>query len=219
MADNTVPHGAHLGPLFPPAYHRPWLRYADAVDGAEAGNGEPAGAAGAAGDAPQGNAAADKVEVDWKAESRKHEARAKANLARAEANEDAARRLKEIEDANKTESQKASDRIAQLEAENKTYKQREQETAWRDEVSEATGVPASVLRGSTLEEIQEHAESLKSVLTPEPGPKKDGPVSTIGQEPRNPGAVPLRDQIAAAEKAGDRELVSALKAIQLGNPS
>lgn len=29
-----------LGPLFAPSFHRPWLRYVDAVDGGEGGNGE-----------------------------------------------------------------------------------------------------------------------------------------------------------------------------------
>lgn len=214
MADETAPHGAALGPLFPPAFHRPWLRYVDPVDGAEGGTGEQATTTPTT---PQGDPE-EKREIDWKAEARKHEARAKENLARAKANEEAAKRLAEIEEANKTEAEKTAERLAKLEAENQSYKQREQQATWRAEVAKATGVPADVLRGSTLEEIQAHAETLKPLLTGQAA-TKDAPVPTVGQTPANPGAVPLREQIAAAEKAGNRELVAALKAMQLGSSS
>ena len=170
---------------------------------------------------PQGGTGGPTPEIDWKAEARKHESRSKEWAAKAKTNEDAARRLAEIEEANKTEAQRAQDRIAELESENSKYKQREQQAAWRAEVAEATGVPAEALRGSTLEEMQEHAETLKPfIATPsEPEPEKDKPVPTVDQTPGTPGNVPLSEQIAAAEKAGNRDLVAALKAIQLGSPS
>lgn len=55
--------------------------------------------------------------TDWKAEARKHEKRAKDNYARAEANEEAARRLADLESANQSEAQKTADRISKLETE------------------------------------------------------------------------------------------------------
>ncbi len=150
------------------------------------------------------------AETDWKAQSRKWEQRAKENLAAAE-------KLAQLEEQNKSEAEKAADRLAKLEAENNALKLEKQQSQWRDEVAETTGMPASVLRGSTLEEIEAHAESLKSAfqVAAKQDPK-DPPVPTVGQTPQTPGNVPLREQIAAAEKAGDRDLVAALKAAQLG---
>lgn len=158
MATNTTPHGDRntLGPQFPPAFHRPWLRYVDPVEGAE--NTPPA--------EPQ--------ETDWKAESRKWEDRAKENLKRANANEDAARRLAEIEESNKTETQKLQeerDRAQQELASERTAR-------LRVEVAAEKGVPAALLSGSTREELEASATALvefrgekpADVPTPEPTP-------------------------------------------------
>ena len=99
-------------------------------------------------------------ETDWKAEARKWEARAKENSK-------AADRLSEIEEANKTEAQKVADRLAAAEAKVAEYEREKQTAAWRNEVAEATGVPVAALRGSTKEELEAHAEALKSLITPE----------------------------------------------------
>src|SRR5690606_24445139 len=96
-------------------------------------------------------------EPDWKVEARKWEARAKENS-------DAARRLAEIEEASKTEAEKAAERLAALEAENAAFKQEKQVATWATEVSEASGVPVAALRGSTKEELEAHAETLKSLI-------------------------------------------------------
>lgn len=159
---------------------------------------------------PQTPAAPSAAEPDWKAQSRKWEQRAKENLAAAE-------KLAQLEEQNKSEAEKAAERLAKLEAENNALKLEKQQAQWRDEVAEATGVPASVLRGSTLEEIEAHAESLKTAfpVAAQQNPQ-DPPVPTVGQTPQTPGNVPLREQIAAAEKAGEHELVAVLKAAQLG---
>src|SRR5690606_17969818 len=58
-------------------------------------------------------------EVDWKAEARKWEDRAKKNS-------DAAQRLAEIEEASKTAEQKAAERLAELEQKVNEYETREQ---------------------------------------------------------------------------------------------
>lgn len=46
-----------------------------------------------------------------------------------------------------------------------TFETEKQVTSWRDEVAKATGVPAAALRGSTKEEFEAHAETLKPFLT------------------------------------------------------
>jgi len=116
-------------------------------------------------DAPQGDAEATTdntsqneapKETDWKAEARKWESRAKESFAAAKANEDAAKRLAEIEEAQKTEAQK------QQEALERAQKELADVTAAkvRAEVAAAKGVPAALLNGSTQEELEASADAL-----------------------------------------------------------
>lgn len=175
--------------------------------------------AGADGAAQPTDASADDTQpsvedpIDWKVEARKWEDRSKANKAAADANKAAADKLARLEEANKTEAQKQADKLTKLEAELAEYKTREQVAAWTKEVADAEGVPGDLLRGSTREELEAHAKQLKPLITAAP---KAQPVPGIGQVPdvRN---VPLKDQIAAAEKAGDKSLVASLKAMQLAS--
>lgn len=160
----TRPHGHTLGAQFAPSWHRPWFRYVEPVAGAE-------GATPPASEDPKPEPPTT-AETDWKSEARKWENRAKENLAAAKANETAAKRLADIEEASKTEAQKAAERLAELESEVTSYKTREQIAQWKAEVAEATGVPAGVLAGTTREEIEAHAETLKPLIqqTAQPGP-------------------------------------------------
>lgn len=95
-------------------------------------------------------------ETDWKAEARKWEGRAKENLTAARANEDAAKRLAEIEEAQKTEAQKQQEALerAQKELADLTV------AKTRAEVAAAKGVPAALLNGSTQEELEASADAL-----------------------------------------------------------
>lgn len=56
------------------------------------------------------------------------------------------------------------ERVAALESENRALKHASELDAWKAEVSKTTGVPAAVLRGDTLEEIQAHADSIKAAM-------------------------------------------------------
>lgn len=79
-----------------------------------------------------------------------------------------------LTEAQKTDAQKANDRALAAEAEVAKFKDREQVTTWKTDVAAATGVPAAALSGSTLEDIQAHAEVLKPLITTPPaerGPK------------------------------------------------
>lgn len=102
--------------------------------------------------------------TDWKAEARKWEQRAKADAG-------AAAKLAEIEEASKTEAQRQADALAAAQAKLQEYETREQVAAWKTQVSQATGVPASALAGSTEDEIKAHAEILKPLI----GSQKAGP--------------------------------------------
>ncbi|QAB17126.1 helicase [Leucobacter muris] len=173
---------------------------------------QPNGGAAATPAEPNGDA-----EVDYKAKYEETLAHSRQWEQRAKENKAAAEKLAQVEEAQKTTEQKQADQLAALQAENAAFKAEKQQAAWAKEVAEATGVPAGVLRGSTLEELQAHAELLKPAFAKEPEPLK--PVPTIGNQPRNPGNVSLPEQIAAAEAAGNHQLVAALKAMQLGAAS
>lgn len=116
------------------------------IDEPAQGAPEPEGA----GPAPQGTP--DAPETDWKAEAKKWEARSKANHKRAKELEEKAARLDALEAANKTDAEK----LAAAEAKLAAYEKAAQAKAWADEVAQSTGVPAHVLRGGSLEEMQAH---------------------------------------------------------------
>lgn len=152
-------------------------------------------------------------ETDWKTEARKWEQRAKENLTAAKANEAAAKRLAEFEESQKTEAQKLQEERDAARIELAT----ERSARLRAEVAADKGIPASLLSGSTQEELEASADALIAFkgVTDAPAPVVPS-VPTIGTSPQRPGNVPIKEQIAAAEAAGDRALVSQLKAVQLG---
>lgn len=106
----------------------------------------------------EAEAPAQEQQVDWKAEARKWEARAKENRV-------AATKLAELEEAAKTTEQKQAEKLAKLEAENAAYRKRDQVAAWAAEITDGTAIPAGVLRGETREELQEHFDQLSKLIT------------------------------------------------------
>lgn len=133
-------------------------------------------------------------------------------------------RLAEIEEANKTELEKAYEQAS-------TWKQKYDElqkaTAEKDKellrlnVIAKYSIPEDdqiLVHGSSEEELVASAErvaALRTTTTPEARS-----VATVGQTPARKSAnTPLREQIAAAEKAGDTHLVAQLKAVMIGELS
>lgn len=88
-------------------------------------------------------------ETDWKAEARKWEDRAKENKA-------AADKLAELEEASKTDQQRQAEALAAAQRE----RDEAQAAVLRHSVAEAKKVPASLLKGSTKEEMEAHADQL-----------------------------------------------------------
>lgn len=102
------------------------------------------------------------AEVDkWKALSRKNEQRARDN-------ESAAKRLAEIEDANKSELEKV---LARAEAAEKAVAEATA-TALRASVANTKGVPLELLSGSTQEDLEASADKLLAFkgTAPKAGP-------------------------------------------------
>lgn len=154
---------------------------------------------------------------DWKAEARKWESRAKSNA-------DAAARLAELEDAQRTDDERL-----RLQLEEATRSSAEaSEHLLRLEVAlekaPAGMDPARIrklaerLRGSDRDEIAADAAELFAEFDP---PARVGG-STAPVEELRPGALPvsggspsIAEQVAAAEKAGDWALARSLKSVQL----
>jgi len=83
--------------------------------------------------------------------------------------------LDALKESQKTELQKATERADQLAAELDALKTASQIKAVRDTVAEATGVPASLLTGSTEEECKAQAEAILKFAKPQDYPTvRDG---------------------------------------------
>ena len=77
-----------------------------------------------------------------------------------------AEKYDELEEANKSELQKASERVASLEAELESVRKNEQIRAIRDKVATETGIPANLLTADTEEACAEQAKAIKEFATP-----------------------------------------------------
>ncbi len=88
----------------------------------------------------------------------------------------------EVEEANKTELQKAIERAEAAEKDAATLRSTQQLADLKTQVSDkyqkaGYNIPPSVLSGTTLEEIEAHAESVKALL---PAPRTPGNVPSEG---------------------------------------
>lgn len=106
--------------------------------------------------------------VDWEAKYKDAVKHSREWEKRAKDNKMAAEELEKLKESQMSETEKTARRISALEKENAAYKAEKQQAAWKAEVSKKTGVPAKLLRGTTLDEIQSHAEQLDAVLHPKP---------------------------------------------------
>lgn len=131
--------------------------------------------------------------VDWVSEARKWEKQAKANA-------EAAKKLAELEEAQKTDEQKQQDRLAELES---TAKQSTTEAA-RLRVALRKGLTESQAKrlvGDTEEELEQDADELLATFAPAsddtPGPARRP------QERLRPGATPSAEPERSPEELAD----------------
>jgi len=139
----------------------------------------------------------------WKALSRKNEERAKGNDA-------AAKRLAEIEEANKTEAEKLQ---ARADAAEKALAERDQKDDLAKlitEVADAKKVPAAILRGATREELEEHADAYLASLPAVPTAPSSTGLGNVG-DTVNGSDPDIDTAIAAAQKDRNFPLVITLK--------
>ena len=136
-------------------------------------------------------------DIDWKAEARKWESRAKKN-------KDAADRLAEYEESQKTETQKLADRLEAAESDSKTTKAElmRLRVAMKKGLTEAQ---AKRLLGDSEEELEQDADELLASFASE---AEERDVRRRPQERLRPGASPdaepAPDSSAIAEQVRKR---------------
>lgn len=91
-----------------------------------------------------------------------------------EALKEKASKFDEMEEANKTELQKANERAIALEAELNSLKSANEIRDIREKVAKETNVPASLLTGTTEEECKAQADGIKAYANPTYPTVKDG---------------------------------------------
>lgn len=126
------------------------------------------------------------TEIDWKKEARKWERLAKKNKPAPDSTGDDVRQ--QLDELTKE--------VADLKSERDKLQHQNDLRTWADEVAAATHVPASVLRGSTKEEMQQHAQALVAAGF-------TGKSVPDGGEPHGTPAI-TREQIEATKNAVDR---------------
>lgn len=96
----------------------------------------------------------------------------------------------ELEEANKSEMQKAQEKVASLEAELSSIKKANEVKEMREKVANESGIPANLLTGASEEECKAQAEAIKAYANPTYPNVKDG------GEVRNLNKHSTRDQFA-----------------------
>lgn len=144
--------------------------------------------AGTAAEAPKPSdlAPARESETDWKAEARKWEARSKANAAAA----------KQLEALNEQVRARDAD-IESLRAKVTAFEHERELAAWKEQVSSDTGVPANLLRGDTLEDLQAHAADIKAALEEHSKSRPRGPVVPMAGKVPDVQSSPMKDLAGA----------------------
>jgi hypothetical protein len=191
-----------LGALPAPAWHRPWFRYIDVVDGAHGAAPtpqapvpqapKPEAPAGAKPDEPLGAPGLAALQSE-------RDARKTADKALS----DALAKIQQFEDKDKTEQQRADDALKKAQADLAELTV----AKTRAEVAAAKGVPVALLSGSTQAEIEAAADALLQFkgTTPEPQkqryvvPEEGGKPDLGKTESTRPGIGTLRAAYAESE--------------------
>lgn len=96
---------------------------------------------------------------------------------------DKASKFDQMEEANKTELQKAQEKAANLQSELDGLRKSEEIRQMREKVSAATGVPVSLITAETEEAATEQANAIKQYATPTyPKVKDSGEVHSTGDQ-------------------------------------
>lgn len=123
----------------------------------------------------------------------------------------AAKRLRELEDAQKSEQEKLAEQVAALRAQveqEKTAAQSAQLEALRLEIGQEKGLSpvfARRLQGTTREELEADADAMLKAMQPESGRIPNNDATAGGQQTRKSNRRLTPEQQAAARRAGISE--------------
>ncbi|KAA8832603.1 helicase [Bifidobacterium tissieri] len=123
-------------------------------------------------------------EIDWKAKYEETLAHSREWEKRAKANKTAADELQQLKESQMSEQQKAEARTARLQKELDQLKAEKQMNAWRSQVAEESKLPASLVFGSTLEEMQANAKAIGEYVAEKMRPAVHVPGE--GKQPSQP---------------------------------
>lgn len=135
-------------------------------------------------------AGAEPQAVDWQAKFEAERAHSKKWEERAKANAEAAKEL----EAQRNASMTSEERAAKAEAELARLKAEIESSKAVAAAAEKYGVPASVIRGGTPEEVEAHAKALAEVMGRQPAAPL---VPADGKKPTRPAASEAADFAAA----------------------
>lgn len=93
-------------------------------------------------------------------------AREREKYADYEAFKEKASRFDALEEANKTELQKATEKAAKLESELSALKKEKEVRELRETVAKETGIPVTLLTGNTADECKAQAEAIRAFANP-----------------------------------------------------
>lgn len=99
-------------------------------------------------------------QVDWEARYREAVSHSREWEKRAKDNKAAADELQQLRESRMSEAQKAQAKADRLQKELDALKAAQQATAWRSQVADETGLPASLITGDSLESMQAHAKAI-----------------------------------------------------------
>lgn len=139
-------------------------------------------------DTETGTEAQEEQTTDLAAEVEKWKALARKNEARAKENSDKAKRLDDLEEAQKSELEKLTARAEAAEAKIAEREKADATRALADEVAKAksegrtTPISASILRGSTREELEAHADEILALIPEKPKAATDGTGGARGDD-------------------------------------
>lgn len=144
------------------------------------------------------------TEIDWKAQARKWESRAKA----AKADTDDAQRWREFQESQKSENERVNDELARVKAEADAAKlelMRIQVAAQKG----ITGDAVKLLKASSIEELEAEADILVALMAtskqpnqPQPDVSQGRPIPSVGQITREQLAEMSTQEIMKAKADG-----------------
>ena len=136
------------------------------------------------------------TEVDWKAQARKWEQRAKASKADSED----AQRWREYVETQKTEQEKVNDELARVKAEAEAAKLE----LMRIQIASAKGISGEavkLLKGSSIEELEAEADLLVSLMATSNKPTQPQPDLSQGKPAPTTGGQVTREMLSSMSPA------------------